>query len=60
MIYRHTIRVPFFSVAFSLLPASGHQRGFWVDRCSAGCTVVGLGRWVLYVEREGRHAVGTS
>lgn len=51
-LYRFTFRVPFTARALSLLPASAHQRGLWIDRQSASCTVVGLGRVLLYVERQ--------
>lgn len=27
------------------------QKGYWVDRIDAGCTVVGLGSVLLFVER---------
>lgn len=53
MLYRFTFRLPFTARVLSLLPASAHQRGLWIDRQSDSCTVVCLGRVLLYVERQG-------
>ena len=50
-LYRLTFRLPFTSRALSLLPAAAHQRGFGLDQQGGHCTVVGLGRALLYVER---------
>ncbi|WP_019398492.1 hypothetical protein [Pseudoxanthomonas sp. GW2] len=51
-LYRLSFRLPFTSRVLSLLPAQGpNQHGFWIDRLGDYCTLVGLGRVVLYVER---------
>lgn len=51
-LYRLTFRLPVTALSLSLLPAAPHQCGAWVDRRSARCTVVGLGRALLYVEQD--------
>lgn len=52
LLYRLSFRLPFTSRVLSLLPPAGDwQHGFWVDRQPDRCTLIGLGRTVLYVER---------
>lgn len=53
LLYRFDFRIPFTPWALALQPATPWQRGFWVDHHGDRCTVVGLGRALLYVERRG-------
>lgn len=49
-LYSYSFRLPFTTRALSLLPALAQERGFWIDRRGDHCTVVGLGRTLLYVD----------
>jgi len=53
-LYSFDFRFPFTPWTLAFLPATSGQRGFWIDRWVDRCTVVGLGRLLLYVERRGR------
>lgn len=48
------VRMPFSPWVLSLLrPSDKNQHGLWIDRWNSRATLVGLGRAVLCVERQG-------
>lgn len=52
-LYLIDLRLPLTPWTLSIHRPGAHQRGFWMDRLDSRCTVVGLGRVQLYVERRG-------
>ncbi len=54
ILYSVDFRLPFTPWTLAFLPPGPGEGGFWIARRSDRCTVVGLGRLLLYIERRGR------
>ena len=51
ILYSLSFRLPLTRTRISLLPAVAHQRGMWIARQSHWCTVVGMGRVLMFMEQ---------
>ena len=51
ILYSLSFRLPLTRARISLLPAVAHQLGMWIERQSQWCTVVGMGKVLMFIER---------